>query len=182
MAKYDFNTSALIRDALPEIFTTSHGRTIHILKYPLSMECTFQSMKKMLDDVWSQHLSVFQPSADKGQTISFDLVVHMGMRQSEDRICFESVARRDRMNFKGLDGKGLPAEYDDLWAGLSEILESDLDISKAAGEVARQYPVRIRFYRLLRQCVNISRILNHAFQRMQAGISASSNSGHPSRR
>ena len=144
MSEYDYKTSALIRDTLPDLFQTEAGHDVRVLKYPISMECTFESMSRMIDDVWSRKLVVFNPAASAEDTADFHLVVHLGMRQSEDCICFETKARRDQLNFKGLDDQYLPARYNDPngeWEGLPAILEPELDISSAAERGAKRFPV-----------------------------------------
>jgi hypothetical protein len=114
------------------------------------MECTFESMGQMIDEIWSKKVLVFRPEARQLQlqeeTVDFDLVVHIGMQPSDDRICFESRAFRDHLNFRDLDGKELPAKYvgpGGLWEGLPDVLEPDLNIRMAAEEVAERFPVRI---------------------------------------
>lgn len=146
MKEYNFNTSAMIRDSIPNSSLTGTDKDIHVLKYPIDVECTFESMGNMIDEVWSRKLAVFHPGAQDNQTIDYNLVIHMGMREGEDRICFESMARKERMKFKGLDGKGLPSKYDavgGLWEGVPGVLHPDLDIAGAAEKVALQYPVSI---------------------------------------
>ncbi len=119
--------------------------TIIILKYPQNIPCIYSEVRPMISRLWSGRRSVYQPQRSDEEPREIDLMLHIGMRPSENCFCFEKVARRDGYDKPGSDGIYLPAgdaEAGGIWVGLPESLTPDLDIDRVAARIAKEYQVQ----------------------------------------
>ncbi len=141
-----YNTSAMVRDAMPDIIERHKAGPIKIVKYPHDIESHYSEVMRVIPELWRGKLSVFDPKCPPNQMIHIDLMLHIGMRRSENCYCFEKKARRDGYEKPGSDGVQLPpgnAERGGIWEGLPEVLEPALDIELAGGRVAKELPVSV---------------------------------------
>ena len=142
---YDYNTSAIIRDALPNRIERTGETTITILKYPQNIPCTYSEVRPLISQLWSGRRSVYQPQRSDEEPLEINLMLHIGMRPSENCFCLEKVARRDGYDKPGNDGIYLPAgdaETGGIWGGLPERLTPDLDIDRVAARIAKDCQVQ----------------------------------------
>lgn len=144
--EYDFNTSQLVRDALPDIITRSNKRNIRILKYFRDTLDTYDDVRHVSRDIWSGKRSLFLPKPepnDKEEHVNVDFILHLGMIAlgwDHNQFRFETTARRDGYNLPGDDGKFV--DSDQLKRlGLPETLSTSLDVNAAWRKVKECYPV-----------------------------------------
>ncbi|KAM7214562.1 hypothetical protein V8F06_010044 [Rhypophila decipiens] len=120
--EYPFNTSQLVRDALPDVIQRPGKRDIRILKY-------YRDTLDTCDDAEDQHVDI-------------DLILHMGMIAlgwDHKQFRFETVARRDGYELPGDDGKHVDSAH--LKAlGLPETLSTSLDVEAAWHQVKKEHP------------------------------------------
>jgi hypothetical protein len=130
----------MIRDALLDQILRDGAPTLRILKYPVDVESTYAFMPGYIDDIWSGRMTVFKPESELEEKVKIDIMLHMGMRRSDDNFCLESLARRDA--FTGPDVEDKHWEHPEIWHGLSETLRPGFDIRAIGEEVKKRLPVR----------------------------------------
>lgn len=144
--EYDYNTSQLVRDALPHIITRSNQKDIRIFKYFRDTLDTYDDVRYVSRDIWSGKRSLFLPKPepnDKEEHIDVDFILHLGMIAlgwDSNQFRFETTARRDGYNLSGDDGKLVDSEQL-RQLGLPETLSTSLDVKAAWIKVKQRYPV-----------------------------------------
>ncbi|KAL6802586.1 peptidase C15 [Trichoderma sp. SZMC 28013] len=134
--EYDYNTSQLVRDALPHIITRSNQKDIRIFKYFRDTLDTYDDVRYVSRDIWSGKRSLFLPKPepnDKEEHIDVDFILHLGMIAlgwDSNQFRFETTARRDGYNLSGDDGKLVDSEQL-RQLGLPETLSTSLDVKAA---------------------------------------------------
>ncbi|KAJ4353397.1 uncharacterized protein N0V89_005126 [Didymosphaeria variabile] len=130
----NFNTSAMVRDALPETIKLDDSRLINIIKYPHDIQASWSEVRETVPQILSNKRRVFMPDCeDPDAELRIDILVQLGMRRSEDCIVFETVAWRDGYVQLDVDDKTLPpgdVEHGGIWEGLPEKLATCFSISK----------------------------------------------------
>lgn len=133
-AEWDFNTSSMIRDALPERIVRDDQTVIEILKYPYNIYCSYTDILERYPTLWNGQRSVYEPnaSADVDERVHIDIMIHMGMAPTDERYRFETRARRDGYHAPGDDGVYIAK---DALAGLPEELHTDFNVEDAVAEI-----------------------------------------------
>ncbi|KAK0706138.1 hypothetical protein B0T26DRAFT_862104 [Lasiosphaeria miniovina] len=125
--EWDFNTSAMIRDALPAAITRPGAEPIKITKHPDNVQCSYGPCTQLIESVWNH------PNNKK-----VDLAVHIGMNPPFPGFYFETRARRDGFAALGHDGLPFPKELTapgGQWADLPAELRPGFDMLRVRGEV-----------------------------------------------
>lgn len=144
--EYDYNTSQLVRDALPDIIARPNQKDIRIFKYFRDTLDTYEDVRKVSREIWSGKRSLFLPKPephDKEEHVNVDFILHLGMIAlgwDHNQFRFETVARRDGYNIPGDDGKLVNSDQLRL-LGLPETLSTSLDVKTAWSKVKQRYPV-----------------------------------------
>lgn len=151
--EYDYNTSALVRDALPDTIERPNKKSIRILKYDRDTRDTYEDVRHVSREICSGESSIYRPVSHSDQEkdpkhsrkVRVDLIVHLGMVAlgwRPDQFRFETVARRDGYELAGDDGKHVDsAGLKSL--GLPESLATSLDVQAAWTKVKDKFPVRL---------------------------------------
>lgn len=140
---FDYNSAALLRDALPNFIARETKPDIQILKYPHDIPSVYAAVRDIFPTLWNGSLSVYDSKASTNETVNIGLMVHMGMRTSEDNYCFETVARRDGYKHADMengtqpDGDGEPGGY---WEGCPAELVPDVPVTEAAEALKKEIP------------------------------------------
>lgn len=144
--EYDYNTSQLVRDALPDIIRRSNKRDIRIFKYFRDTMDTYDDVRHVSRDIWSGKCSLFLPKPepdDKEEHANVDFILHLGMnalRWDPNQFRFETIARRDGYGLPSDDGKFVGSDQLKR-LGLPETLSTSLDVNAAWRKVKERYPV-----------------------------------------
>jgi hypothetical protein len=99
--EYDYNTSQLVRDALPDIITRPGQKNIQIFKYFRDTLDTYDDVRYVSRDIWSGKRSLFLPKPepdDKEEHVNVDFILHLGMIAlgwDPNQFRFETIAHRD---------------------------------------------------------------------------------------
>lgn len=181
---YSFNSSGLIRDALPNTIERTGKPTIRILKYPHGTTCIYEESRALICRLWSGKRAVYDESCPPEEPVSVDLMLHMGMRSLNAGPVFrlERFARRDAYNLADEVGKHLPSgegEKGGYWEGLPETLSPGFDVDSVANMVALAVPVSctvLFFMTCLKSDKRKTRIYRLKSRQMQVDTSASLNS------
>ncbi|KAK8067310.1 hypothetical protein PG997_014057 [Apiospora hydei] len=144
--EYDFNTSQLVRDALPDRVTRKNQRDIRILKYGRDTRDMYEDVRRVSREIWGGARSLFLPEPLPGEEdeshVDIDLILHMGMIAlggDPTQFLFETVARRDDYELAGDDGKLV--DSDQLKClGLPETLQTSFNIEAAWRKVHQDHP------------------------------------------
>lgn len=179
--EYDFNTSQLVRDALPEVIKRPNKKDIRVLKYARDTRDTYEDVRRVSNDIWGGQRSLFLPIPhphDKEDRVDVDLILHLGMVTlgwRTDQFRFETVARRDGYELPGDDGQYVDSDHLQK-LGLPKILEASVDVEAAWRKVQEKFPVSIpcRPHWNHGNMLIAHRTRPHASPIMQASISASS--------
>lgn len=139
---WDFNSSLLVHDALPDLIKRPGKRDVVIRKYKRVTVDTYDDVRQVSKDIWSGRRSFFLPKPkqeDEDSHVDIDFIVHLGMEVRDGFFGFETRARRDGYDQPGDDGvcvdsKGLAEE------GLPEELFPRFDIKAAFKTVKEKYP------------------------------------------
>lgn len=144
--EYDYNTSQLVRNALPDVITRSNQKDIRIFKYFRDTLDTFDDVRYVSRDIWSGKRSLFLPKPepnDKEEHVNVDFILHLGMIAlgwDPNQFRFETIAHRDGYNLPGDDGKFV--DSDQLkHLDLPETLSTSLDVKAAWLKVKQHHPV-----------------------------------------
>ncbi|PNP46414.1 hypothetical protein THARTR1_10736 [Trichoderma harzianum] len=134
--EYDYNTSQLVRDALPHIIKRSNQKDIRIFKDFRDTLDTYDDVRYVSRDIWSGRRLLFLPKPepnDKEEHIDVHFILHLGMIAlgwDSNQFRFETMAHRDGYNLPGDDGKLV--DSDQLrQLGLPETLSTSLDVETA---------------------------------------------------
>ena len=144
--EYDYNTSLMLRDALPEKIERPGKKTIRFFKYARVTRDTYQDVRRVSKEIWGGQRSLFLPKPEEGESeerLDVSLILHLGMVAlgwRPDQFRFETVARRDGYELPGDDGQYVDSkELKEL--GLPKTLASSLDIESAWRVVRGKFPV-----------------------------------------
>ncbi|KAM7203896.1 hypothetical protein V8F33_001867 [Rhypophila sp. PSN 637] len=143
--EYPFNTSQLVRDALPDMIQRPGKKDIRVLKYYRDTLDTYDDVRFVSRDIWAGDRSHFlpKPSDAEDQHVDIDLILHIGMIAlgwDHKQFRFETMARRDGYELPGDDGKHVDSAL--LKAlGLPEMLSTSLDVEAAWQQVKKEHPV-----------------------------------------
>ncbi|KAH7325822.1 hypothetical protein B0I35DRAFT_457211, partial [Stachybotrys elegans] len=143
--EYDYNTSQLVRDALPEVIQRPNKRDIRILKYYRDTLDTYDDVRAVSNDIWSGKRSMFLPTPqpdEKEERVHVDFILHLGMIAlgwDADQFRFETIAHRDGYKLPGDDGKYVDSDHLKS-LGLPDTLTTSLDVEAAWRKVKEQYP------------------------------------------
>ncbi len=147
--EYKFNTSQLVRDALPDLIKRSDQKDIRILKYYRDTLDTYADVRNVSKDIWSGRRSAFLPPSQDSrdeELVRVDCILHLGMIAlgwDPDQFRFETVARRDGYELAGDDGKYVDSNHLKS-LGLPETLTTSLEVEAAWRKVKEQFPVSVR--------------------------------------
>lgn len=142
--EYDYNTSALVRDAISPKITGRGGKTINIVRYPEDVRCNYPWVIDMSKKILSGRRDVFQgnvPAAD--EPFVPDLVLHIGMRLSYPGYCFETHARREGFAQPGEDGETFQESKPLEWETLPKELYTQYDMNVMREKVLRELPAGV---------------------------------------
>lgn len=143
--EYDFNTSLMVRDALPEVIQRAGLKDIRIWKYGRVTRDTYSDVRQVSQDIWGGRRDFFLPvpqPSEKEEVLDIDVILHFGMVAFgwPESFRFETVARRDGYEKPGDDG-----QYVDSAAlkrlGLPKTLNTCFDIEAAWRGVKAKFPV-----------------------------------------
>ncbi|KAI1128361.1 hypothetical protein F5Y10DRAFT_292133 [Nemania abortiva] len=144
---YSYNTSQLVRDALPDVIKRENKKDIRILKYFRDTLDTFEDVRSVSNNIWSGKRSFFLPESQLGDNeefINIDAILHLGMIAlgwDSNQFRFETVARRDGyIRTPGADGKHVNSGHLKS-LGLPETLSTSFDVETACRKVQERYPV-----------------------------------------
>jgi hypothetical protein len=147
--EYDFNTSQLVRDALPEVIKRPNKKDIRVLKYARDTRDTYEDVRRVSNDIWGGQRSLFLPTPhpnDKEDRVDVDLILHLGMvalGYRTDQFRFETVARRDGYELPGDDGQYVDSDHLQK-LGLPKVLAASVDVEAAWRKVQEKFPVSSR--------------------------------------
>ncbi|EEU36964.1 uncharacterized protein NECHADRAFT_81143 [Fusarium vanettenii 77-13-4] len=139
--EYDYNTSALVRDAISPKITGGGGKTINIVRYPEDVRCNYPWVIDMSKKILSGRRDVFQgnvPATD--EPFVPDLILHIGMRLSYPGYCFETHARREGFVQPGEDGETFQESKPLEWETLPKELYTQYDMNVMRERVLRELP------------------------------------------
>jgi hypothetical protein len=145
--QFPYNTSTLVRDALPEVIQRPGKKDIRILKYARVTRDTFEDVRRVSKDIWSGQRSLFLPELQPGEDgiVDVSFILHLGMvgpESQKDDFRFETLARRDGYEMPGDDGKLVDSpQLQSL--GLPKVLTSSFDIDAAWQKVKAQFHVSV---------------------------------------
>jgi hypothetical protein len=124
--QWNFNTSLLVRNALPLLIHRPNKPDIAIHKYARTTHDTYTDVRRVSKEIWSGggQRSLFLPELGVGEeddnTLDIDFILHLGMEVRDEFFGFETRARREGYKKPGDDGvyvdsaelekEGLPAE------------------------------------------------------------------------
>ncbi|KAI0115493.1 hypothetical protein GGR51DRAFT_503215 [Nemania sp. FL0031] len=139
----DYNSAALLKDALPDSLIRQGRPDIRILKVTENLRSEYEASRRIISSMWDGNISLYDPTSTSGERINLQLIIHMGMRTSESNYCFEVIARKD--GYVHPDNCGdLPksSEYEDggRLYGVPDQLRPELDIESAAQAVKDKLP------------------------------------------
>ncbi|KAK7403917.1 hypothetical protein QQX98_010324 [Neonectria punicea] len=145
---FDYNSAAVLKNALPDSFYREGKPDIKILKASDNLPAEYGPSRELIHGLWAGNLSMYDPVGEPIDGTEVRLMIHMGMRTKEPNYCFETWARRDGYIHPDNQGKlPNPADYEPegYLYGCPEELRPDLDIA-AAGKIAHErLPVRLPF-------------------------------------
>lgn len=139
--QYDYNTSALTRDALPDTIHRPGKRTLRIFKYARDTRDTYADVRQVSKDIWGGERGFYIPQEDddNSEKVDIDFIVHLGMEVRGDRFQIETRARRDGYEKPGDDGNMVNS--DELKAlGMVEQYGPAFDLKKAFEQLRRDIP------------------------------------------
>ncbi|KAJ3496069.1 hypothetical protein NLG97_g2936 [Lecanicillium saksenae] len=139
---FDYNSSRLVLDALPELITREGKKNIRVQKLARDSLDTYTDVRSVSRIVWAGKRKDFLPKPDAGDedaTIDIDFVVHLGMDLREETFGLETQARRDVYDKPGSDGKYLQTNPF-TEGGLPEVLKTGFDVHAAWEKVHQQFP------------------------------------------
>lgn len=150
--EYDVNTSALVRDALPDVIEPSEqgkegkeGKpTIRIRKYQRDTRDTYDDVRKVSKELWGNNASLFADGSGQVNTdvVDIDIILHFGMIAlgwDPNQFRFETLARRNGYTLPGDDGKLVDSAELER-EGLPPVLKSTLDVEGAWRQVHAKFP------------------------------------------
>ena len=144
--EFNFNTSLMVRDALPEVIERVDKKTIRIFKYARVTRDTYEDVRRVSKEIWGGQRSLFLPKPRPGETeekLDVSLILHLGMVAlgwGPDQFRFETVSRRDGYELPGDDGQYVNSkELKEL--GLPKTLATSFDVEAAWRKVREQFPV-----------------------------------------
>jgi hypothetical protein len=141
--EWNFNTSLLVRNALPLLIQRPEKPDINIRKYARTTRDTYTDVRRVSKEIWSGQRSLFLPELGAGEedeTLDIDFILHLGMEVRDEFFGFETKARREGYEQPGDDGvcvdsAGLEKE------GLPGELSPRLDVEVAFEHVESLFPV-----------------------------------------
>ncbi|KAL8670304.1 MAG: hypothetical protein Q9224_007683 [Gallowayella concinna] len=143
--EYDFNTSLMVRDALPDLIERAGKRNIKIFKYARVTRDTYEDVRRVSKEIWSGQRSLFLPKSQADETdekLDVSLILHLGMVAlgwEIDQFRFETVARRDGYELPGDDGQHVDSKaLEEL--GLPKTLTTCFNIEAAWRNVKAKFP------------------------------------------
>jgi len=134
--EYNFNTSQLVRDALPEVTQRPNKNDIQMPKYDRDTRDRYENVRRASQDIWDGQRPLFLPTPhpqDNKDHVDVDLILHLGMVAlgwKMDQFRFETVARRDGYELAGDDGQYVDSAHRQK-LGLPEILATLVDVEAA---------------------------------------------------
>ncbi|RMJ16626.1 hypothetical protein CDV36_003771 [Fusarium kuroshium] len=137
---FDYNSAAVLKDALPDSFHREGKPTIKILKATENLPAEYYPSRKLIQGLWAGNLSMYDPTEEPNDGLQVRLMIHMGMRTKEPNYCFETFARRDGYIHPDNLGKlPSPEDYDTggYFDGCPEELRPNVDV-EAAGKAAQE--------------------------------------------
>lgn len=147
--EFDYNTSLMVRDALPESIERAGKRKIRIYKYARVTRDTYEDVRRVSKEIWGGQRSLFSPKPQADETeenIDVSLILHLGMVAlgwKPDQFRFETVARRDGYELPGDDGQHVDSkQLKEL--GLPKSLATSFNIEAAWQKVKAKFPVSVR--------------------------------------
>ena len=156
---FDFNTSLMVRDALPDVIERVGKKNVRIFKYARVTRDTYDDVRRVSKEIWGGQRSLFLPksssdeiihspgpqSGEREETLDCSLILHLGMVALDwcpDQFRFETVARRDGYELPGADGKHVDSEELER-LGLPNTLTTSFDIEAAWRRVKEKFPVSL---------------------------------------
>ncbi|OAQ97898.1 hypothetical protein LLEC1_07353 [Akanthomyces lecanii] len=139
---FDYNSSRLVLDALPELIVREGKKNIRVRKLAQDSLDTYTDVRSVSRKVWAGKRKDFMPlsdAVDEDTTIDIDFVVHLGMELREETFRLETRARRDVYDKPGSDGEYLGTNPF-AEKGLPEVLETAFDVHAAWDKVHREFP------------------------------------------
>ncbi|KAL8848441.1 MAG: hypothetical protein Q9221_006548 [Calogaya cf. arnoldii] len=143
--EYVYNTSLMVRDALPESIEQAGKRKIRIFKYARVTRDTYEDVRRVSKEIWGGDRSLFTPKPQAGETdekLDVSFILHLGMVAlgwEPDQFRFETVARRDGYELPGDDGQHVDSkQLKEL--GLPTTLATSFDVEAAWQKVKAKYP------------------------------------------
>ena len=79
--EFDFNTSSMVKDALPQVIEQLGKKDIRIFKYARITGDTFEDVRRVSREIWGGQRSFFLPEPQSGETeekVEIDLILHLG--------------------------------------------------------------------------------------------------------
>lgn len=147
--EFDYNTSLMVRNALPEVIERGNPKKIRIFKYARVTHDTYEDVRRVSKEIWGGERSLFLPELRSGETegkLDISLILHLGMVAlgwSPDQFRFETVARRDGYELPGEDHQYVDSkELKEL--GLPETLNTSFDIEALWRKVKEKFPVSLQ--------------------------------------
>lgn len=137
---FDYNSAAVLKDALPDSFHRQGKPAIKILKATENLPAEYDPSRKLIQGLWAGNLSMYDPNEEPSDESQVQLMIHMGMRTKEPNYCFETFARRDGYIHPDNLGKlPDPEDYDTggYFDGCPKELRPDVDV-EAAGKAAHE--------------------------------------------
>ncbi|KAG4415581.1 hypothetical protein IFR04_011301 [Cadophora malorum] len=132
---FNFNSSLMVRGALPSRIDRAGKPPIVILKYPEGVLCSYDFVTNMMQKIWGGRAP---------EEIS--LALHMGMRDShpeETTYCLEQLGHKTGYKQPGDDGRQFPEaliEEGGPWHELPDVLYSDFDLQATRSRIANALP------------------------------------------
>ena len=178
--EFDFNTSSMVRDALPELIEQTNKRKIKIFKYARVTRDTYEDVRRVSKEIWGGQRALFLPEPgpnDTEEKVDIDVILHLGMVAlgwGPDQFRFETIARRDGYELPGDDGKYVDSrKLKEL--GLPETLATSFDIEAAWRKVKEKFPVSAMPVAAYAQRINRKhRMSRYSFRMMQGSTSVNS--------
>jgi hypothetical protein len=140
---YPFNTSLMVRDALPHRIERAGKPDIRILKYARATLDSYEDIRRVSKEIWQGDRSIFIPSPkseEENSDLAVDVILHLGMEIRKEEFCLETRARRDGYEKPGEDGKYIdPDHFKDT--DLPPVLSTGFDVEAAFEKVHAKFPV-----------------------------------------